>query len=288
MARNTRLSAGADHAITPTIRVGAIYAHINGGSLLRGLNLNQPVNSVRPTPSFGNIIEVVGDARSRQNQLNAYLQVFILPPSPVPSKERWNWKRTNFGINYNLSKSENNSDGAFSAPATGSLAAEWGPASNDVRNRLGSFMTLQWLRNFKANLNQQANSASPYTIRTGFDDNGDSIFNDRPIGVGRNTARGDGFMSLNGNFNYSWAIGSRKIQLPPGIMINGGPGGFNVQTFQNDGAPRFRIGFFVTAQNMTNHRNYGGFSGTLTSPFFGQPTLVTGMRKIDMGINFNF
>ena len=30
------------------------------------------------------------------------------------------------------------------------------------------------------------------------------------------------------------------------------------------------------------------YSGTLTSPFFGKPTAVSGMRKIDAGINLNF
>jgi len=34
--------------------------------------------------------------------------------------------------------------------------------------------------------------------------------------------------------------------------------------------------------------NYTGFQGSQTSPFFHQPTNVTGMRKIDVGLNFSF
>ncbi len=45
---------------------------------------------------------------------------------------------------------------------------------------------------------------------------------------------------------------------------------------------------FVQAQNLTNEANYLGYSGTVTSPFFGKPTTVSGMRKIDFGINFGF
>jgi hypothetical protein len=44
----------------------------------------------------------------------------------------------------------------------------------------------------------------------------------------------------------------------------------------------------VQAQNLTNQRNYVGYSGTLTSPFFGRPTAVSGMRKVDIGAAINF
>ena len=158
--------------------------------MLRGQNLNPPVNGIRPDPTVGNLVEVLGDATSRQNTLNVFLQASLTAPSMAPPKERWNWKRTNFGFNYTLGKSDNNTDGAFAVPATGSLAAEWGPAPNDVRNRLGVFFGAGWLRNFNANLNLNYSSGSPYTIHTGLDDNGDQIFNDRPAGVGRNSVRG--------------------------------------------------------------------------------------------------
>ena len=46
--------------------------------------------------------------------------------------------------------------------------------------------------------------------------------------------------------------------------------------------------YTVQAQNLTNHANYLGYSGTLTSPFFGRPTTVSGMRKVDAGIAMNF
>ena len=45
---------------------------------------------------------------------------------------------------------------------------------------------------------------------------------------------------------------------------------------------------FVQAQNLTNRANYLGYSGTVISPFFGRPTTVSGMRKIDVGLGLNF
>jgi hypothetical protein len=238
---------------------------------------------------LGNLVEVLGDARSRQHTVTVFMNASLTPPSMAPPKERWNWKRTNFGFNYTLGTSENDSDGAFAVPATGSLAAEWAPAGNDVRHRVGVYFGAGWLRNFNASLNANFNSGSPYTIRTGIDDNGDQIFNDRPAGVGRNTLRGDGSFNLNGFFVYNIPIGQKKLgPLPPGIFVMGSPGNFNVQTIANDGQPRFRMGIVVQAQNLTNHSNYVGYSGTLTSPFFGLPTAVQGMRKIDVGLNFSF
>jgi hypothetical protein len=56
----------------------------------------------------------------------------------------------------------------------------------------------------------------------------------------------------------------------------------------DQGNARYRLQIFMNAQNLTNERNYVGYSGTLTSPFFGKPTAVAGMRKIDFGIGLNF
>ena len=61
--------------------------------------------------------------------------------------------------------------------------------------------------------------ARRYSIRTGYDDNGDLIFNDRPAGYGRNTLRQPGQWTLNGNFSYALSFGKKKIALPPGISI---------------------------------------------------------------------
>ena len=45
---------------------------------------------------------------------------------------------------------------------------------------------------------------------------------------------------------------------------------------------------YMQAQNLTNQATYLGYSGTLTSPFFGKPKTVGGMRKSDGGIGLNF
>jgi hypothetical protein len=75
--------------------------------------------------------------------------------------------------------------------------------------------------------------------------------------------------------------------LPPGIGIFGQGAAAQVRTV-DQGNARYRLQIFVQAQNLTNERNYLGYSGTLTSPFFGQPTAVSAMRKIDVGMGLSF
>src|SRR5262249_14509094 len=154
-------------------------------------------------------------------------------------------------------------------------------------NRANINFNNQIVRNVLVGLNLNVASGDAYTLLTGRDDNGDGIFNDRPAGVGRNTLRMTGQTTVNLFLAYQFAFGRRTTALPPGIGVFGGGGSATVRTF-DQGAARYRLQLFVNGQNLTNQSNYLGYSGTLTSPFFGKPTTVREMRKIDAGINLNF
>ena len=89
-----------------------------GGAVARGENLNAPVNGVRPDPRFGNVIEVVSDASSRQHQLQTNLTVNQGALFPLPkSAPRFSFKRVTLFLNYTLARHRNNTDGAFSVRA---------------------------------------------------------------------------------------------------------------------------------------------------------------------------
>jgi hypothetical protein len=229
---------------------------------------------------------------------------------PLPaSAPRLKWKRTTVFANYTLSSLQNNTDGPFSPPPTGTLATEWGSANGgggssgtnipglisfggapptvDVRHRVNVNLNNQVVRNFVLSLGVTASSAPPYTLLTGADNNGDGIFNDRPLTVGRNTLRASGQLNVNMFAGYNFAFGHSSAPLPPGIGVFGSGAAAQVRSVDL-GPARYRLQFFVQAQNLTNEANYLGYSGTLTSPFFGRPTAVSGMRKIDVGINFGF
>jgi hypothetical protein len=293
MARNARVSAGVDHAVGPRFRFGLLYAHVRGTGLSRGLNVNAPVNDVRPMPQAGNIIEVVSDARSVQHTLTATLNAGVPPPPPFggASGPLWDLKRASINAFYTRGSLRNNTDGDFNTSPTGRIEDDWGPAANDVRHRVFIGLISQTLRNFNVLVNVTATSGTPYTIRTGRDDNSDAIFNDRPAGIGRNSERGAAQWTVNANFAYGIAFGQPPPQAGPGglgILVQGTPGAAPTVTTFTAPPARFRVALFANAQNLLNRPNYGGYSGTLTSPFFGQPTLVTNPRKIDLGIAFQF
>ena len=322
MQRNLRFSAGVSRTVSRMVSVNATYAHTAGDNLMRGLNLNGPANGVRPDPAFANIVEVLGDAQSRQHTLNIGASinfnvpksgpagatggpvmigggggmVMIMnggPPPPAPggasnpANARWNWRRMQLFTNVGLGRTLNNTDGAFSMPATGRIEDDWGPATFDIRRRFNLSWSSSQLRNFNANLNFNASSAQPYTIRTGVDTNGDLLFTDRPAGVGRNTARGAAQWNLNGFFTYSRQFG-KPVQMPGGINFRTEGGALAASQGAASSAGRFRLSFNCQVQNLTNHGNLGGFIGTLTSPGFGKPQFITGTRKIDFGMGISF
>jgi hypothetical protein len=144
----------------------------------------------------------------------------------------------------------------------------------------------QVVRNLLVSLNLNTNTAPAYTLMTGRDDNADGIFNDRPVGVARNSLRASGQTNIFMMLGYVFAFG-KTAALPPGVGVFGGGGAAQVRTF-DQGTARYRLQLFVQVQNLTNEKNYVGYSGTMTSPFFGRATSVSGMRKVDVGMTLAF
>jgi hypothetical protein len=285
LPRTTRVSLGVDRRIK-TLQASATYSYQRGGAVARGVNLNAPINGVRPDPQFGNVIEVTSDASSRQHQLQT--NVTINQGALFPQNKTApliSFKRTTLFLNHTFGRFRNNSDGAFSVAPTGNLELEWGPSNNDIRQRFNAQFNNQIIKNLGIGIGFNVNTAAPYTIRTGFDENGDFIFNDRPAGIARNTERGDDAFSINLNMNYRWQFGP-PVSGPGGIgvIMNGG----NVDVRTMDAPGRFSVGLFLFANNLTNHANYVGYSGVKTSPFFGQATAVSGTRRVEAGLNFLF
>jgi len=286
---NSRFTGGVDYAFTPQFRVNAGLRLISASKTMRGENLNapDPTTFLRPDPTFGNVVEVVSDAQGRQRVLTVTGQFSPRPAGGGPQR-LWNWKRASFFADYTLGRYRTNSDGAFSTPATGSLADQWGPQPGSAIQRGSGGFSFNGLRGLNTQFYLNASTGTPYTITTGRDDNGDLIFNDRPIGVGRNSARNPGQWTLTGYLSYQFTFGPRLVNLPPGIQINGGPGGYTVASVTPPSVGRYRISFNCQVQNLTNHTNLSGFSGNMLSPFFGKATNAFGQRRIDVGMNLGF
>ena len=139
-------------------------------------------------------------------------------------------------------------------------------------------------------------SGTPYNVTTGVDDNRDGVFVDRPAGVGRNTATTAAQWDLGARLSYVIGFGERAPTSGGGggtqvtVAIGGSGGGMPAGGIAVSGADntRFRLEFYASAQNVTNHDNYTGYSGVMTSPFYLQPTTVVNPRKIEVGLRFGF
>ena len=145
-----------------------------------------------------------------------------------------------------------------------------------------------------------ARSGTRYNITTGRDDNGDTVFNDRPAGVARNSAIGKGSWDVAARLSYTFGFGDRPADGPGGPgptmivqRVGAGPGsaGDLLGGLMGGGAAenkRVRIELFVSAQNLLNSVTPIGYSGVMTSPFFLQPTAAMPARRVDLGFRVGF
>jgi hypothetical protein len=281
MGRTRRFSAGLDQTINPKVRVNASFQSVRAFDQLRGENLNPRVGGVRLDPAFANVIQTVSDGEAHSDQLSTTLNVNLAGGVRNAGSARWNPRRTTIRVAYWIARAHNNSDGAFVAPPSGTLAGEWGPSPGDRRHRYQVALNTQALKNLNASVTVGGNTGTPYNITTGFDSNNDSLFNDRPVGFGRNSARASASHTVSATLSYSTALGGASSSKAR-------------QEGRRDGgdraaaAGRYRMVFTLSVNNLANRPNFSGFSGIQTSPFFMTATSVQNPRKIDLGISLRF
>jgi hypothetical protein len=222
---------------------------------------------VRAEPGVGTVTQIESSGRSATNRLNVNLN-YRLPG-----------RRMFFNTNYTLSSARNHADNATSLPANSlNPDAEWGPSSQDVRHRFNAMFNFGLPLNVRANIGGNASSAAPYTIVTGRDDNRDGVVNDRPAGVGRNAGRGASRWEMNTRLTKAFGFG------PP----RGGQGGADGGPGGGGNNQRFSMEVYAQAFNLMNRVNYGSFSGSMLSPFFGRPTSAGQARRVEVGLQFRF
>ena len=268
LPRALRYSAGIDQQIVQGFRFNALYNYINESHTPRGRNLNPIVNGVRADPAFANIIQTVTDALLLRHEFYLNWNWALAPPGAATNRARWNWRRIGGTGTYQWIRARRNAQNAFDVPPTGNLDDEWGPGPADLPYWLSMNVVSSQLRNLNVSVTWQANDGYPYMETTGRDDNGDGIINDRRAGVGLWALRGTDQSTLSTRWAYTLTPGA-----PPGTPNQ------NI---------RYRFVMFLQVNNVTNHANYSGFSGTLSSQFFRQPRSVNNPRRIDFGMNVNF
>ena len=230
------------------------YEHMRGHDIIMSRNINVPAttdpsvpNLGRPDPRFANNgqFQSVGDSWYDGVTL-------ALTKRPVS----WGSVRLSYTFSKGLDTSGNF---FFSQPQDANdIAAERGRSDNDQRHRLaisGTLTAKRWLFSYIYTYT----SALPFNIQLPNDRNGDTNFNDRPEGVGRNA--GEGFDSQSLDLRLS-----RTFALTHAVSVEA----------------------IIEAFNVLNRANYQVPNNIITSPTFGQPTAVNDPRQVQFGLRVLF
>ncbi len=285
-------SIGFEKPLTPWADLRTDYMLTRGYNTLRSVNVNAPVNGVRPDPTAGNITEVQSSGKRAMDRLTVAFNARYMP------------RRILGMVMYQLGSTRNYADSATMLPSDSTNPdADWGPAAQDVRHRIFFNFNAPIARGVRMGFNMQGASALPYNVITGFDDNGDTVFNDRAPGVTRNSARGAMQWTANMRLNRSIGLGGTRtgppnMPLPPppptgGAMaqrVGGGPGGGDgpQMVVMEGGNQRYRLDLYLNVQNLFNRTNYNAFIGNQQSEFFGQATSAGPARRVEVGASISF
>jgi hypothetical protein len=274
MPRVHQASIGYDRQLTPNVTLQTSYQVLRGRNLMRSVNINAPVNGVRPDAAFGDITQFESTGRSSSDRLTIGTRVRMQMKNQQPAM---------FNVSYTFGHDKNFADGATSLPSNNlNPDVDWGPSRQDIRHRVQVQAQAPILFGVRGNVNLNVSSGVPYNMTTGRDDNDDGAFNDRPEGVTRNSLRGDTTWGLNLNLSRRFSLNGVNTPVRGGGQGFGGPGGRG-----NNGAGK-SMELFVQAQNVLNHVTRTGYTGNVLSPFFGLATSVGQPRDVNLGIRFNF
>ena len=179
-------------------------------------------------------------------------------------------RRTFLFANYAWNNQRNDADGAFSLPANNyDLAAEWGRAAAVPRHIASAVFNTALMRSLRLAVSTTARAGSPYTITTGRDDNGDTVFNDRPAGTRPQQRHRRGHVGRGGAPDLRVRV-RRASRRPTGapvgqmvVMRMGGGAGDLLGGLGGGGAEnkRVRIELFVVGGERLQQREPDGLLG---------------------------
>jgi TonB dependent receptor len=269
-------SIGVENRLPKNLFIRVNYAYQKGVHQFRARNINAPFNGIRQNQGLGNIIQLESSAFFLKHTLKVGFSGSLL-------------KNISFNIDYTLSKKIADIDDVFTLPSDNfNLKKDRSFASDDQRHRIYSSLNWTLKKTFQVAAIFSANSSLPYTIITGNDDNNDTNFNDRPLGVLRNSERGTWNNQTDLAFSWLFSFFNRKNKSTGMTAVTMSQSEANTVLAMTDKNKRFSVKTFLRIENIFNQTNYRTFAGVQTSPFFRQPVSADNPRKINVGLRFNF
>jgi Carboxypeptidase regulatory-like domain len=253
-----QFSMGVERQLAKSLTLAANYINTHGVKLFRSRDVNAPPPPYlqRPEPAVGVLRELESAGRSETHALELLLRGKIS-------------RFFNGTVQYTLGRAYNNTGGINARLANNyDLTGEWSRADFDERHRfnlLGAIKAGDW---FDLGMTIALTSGRPYSLTTGRDDNHDTIANDRPLGLRRNSLQGPGAATLDLRWSKEFYLKAAK---------NGK---------KADEGPTVKVS--LSAFNVVNRVNYTGYVGNQSSPFFGLPVAARPARRVQLNFNFSF
>ena len=243
------------------------YEHLRGRHIIMSRNVNAPTTTNPAVPNLGRPDPRFANNSQYQSIGDSWYDGVTVALTRRPAA--WG----SFRLSYTFSKGLDTSGNFFfSQPQNAKdVAAERGRSDNDQRHRLALSGTLTtpraandaplhrlvdgWLFSYVFSYS----SALPFNVQLPNDRNGDTTFNDRPIGVGRNSGEGFDYQSLDLRL-------SRTFALNRGFSLEG----------------------ILDVFNVLNRANYQVPNNIFGSPTFGRATAVNDPRQVQLGLRMIF
>lgn len=248
---------GFNFRINNKYNLEGFYTYRKGAHQFRSRDVNAPINGIRSNSNFGRIVQVESSGNTVENSLELKLEGKLK-------------KGFSFDANYKIGKILSDFEDVFSLPINSfDTSQEWAVSNLDQPHRFNTRVMFPSWKSFSFSTTYRLESPRPYTITTGRDDNGDSVINDRPLGFGRNSERGEWFKQIDANLTWRTKIGKEDDKNPLSKLKN-------------------QMVFTINVQNLFNQTNKQNFIGIQTSPFFRQATSATPARTIQFGLSWMF
>ena len=264
----------------------------------RSQNINSPLNDSptgpRPGPANLNILEMQNTGRGYAN-----VEFFGLTNQAL--------KRVQFFAGaVRVDVVDDTDDNPFFTPqTTGVTAGEYarrdstgGNGQQGLWNVFGN-ATLNLPSKFVLSANYNGQGLGVYNVTTGFDNNGDGNFNDRPQYARANTplcsvnptASPCGYSTPWGVLVNSGGVGSlprNKGYMPWTFYLD-----TNLQrafklTHDDKAEHPQTLTFNIRSSNVLNHMNVTSVGGVLGSPLFGRPYAADNGRRVEFGLRYSF
>ena len=252
-----QFNLGVERQLTKALTLSANYINTRGIKLFRSRDINAPLSGalLRPVATIGVLREIESAGRAQSHAMELILRGKIN-------------RYFNGTVQYTLGRTYNDTGGINTRPVNNyDLNGEWSRADFDERHRfnlLGAFKAGKWI-NLGATV--ALVSGRPYSLSTGRDDNHDTIANDRPIGVRRNSLEGPGAATVDVRWSKDFPLKAKNGK-------------------KAEESPSFKIA--LSAFNVFNRVNFTGYVNNQSSPFFGLPIASRPARRVQLNFNFNF